>query len=77
MFERPLILASLNVKGLRRDSPKPKEIKAWMASLPSLPQVLLILEHHLGKEDIQNSAKGLEFWNGTALWNEGISMGRS
>ncbi len=77
MFERPLTLASVNVRGLRRDSPKPKEIKAWMASLSSPPQVLLIQEHHLGKEDIQNSTKGLEFWNGTTLWNEGIPMGRS
>jgi exonuclease III len=77
MFERPLTLASLNVRGLRRDSPKPKEIKAWMVSFSSPPQVLLIQEHHLGKEEIQNSAKGLEFWNGTVLWNEGIPMGRS
>jgi len=77
MFERPFTLASLNVRGLRRDSPKPKEIKAWMASLPSPPQVLLIQEHHLGKENIQNATKGLEFWNGTALWNEGIPMGCS
>jgi hypothetical protein len=77
MFERPLTLASLNIRGLKGDSPKLKEIKAWMASLSPPPQILLIQEHHLGKENTQNSTKGLEFWNGTALWNEGIPMGRS
>jgi hypothetical protein len=77
MFERPITLVSLNIRGLRGDSPKPKVIKAWMASLSPTPQILLIQEHHLDKENIQNSAKGLEFWNGTALWNEGIPMGRS
>ncbi len=48
-----------------------------MASLSSPPQVFLIQEHHLGKENIQISTKGLEFWNGIVLWNEGIPMGRS
>jgi len=42
MLERPLTLASFNVKGLRGDTPKPKEIKAWMASLVDPPQILLI-----------------------------------
>jgi hypothetical protein len=37
MLERPLSLVSLNVRGLRGDTPKPKEIKAWMASLSSPP----------------------------------------
>jgi hypothetical protein len=37
MFDRPLSLVSLNVRGLRGDTPKPKEIKAWMASLSSPP----------------------------------------
>jgi len=76
MFEKPLTLVSLNVRGLRGDSPKPKEIKAWLASLSSPLQILLIQEHHLKKEGIQNSTKGIEFWNGTTLWNEGIPMGR-
>jgi hypothetical protein len=52
MFERHLTLVSLNVRGLKGDSPKPKEIKAWLASLFSPPQILLIQEHHLGKEGI-------------------------
>jgi hypothetical protein len=49
MLERPLSLVSLNVRGLRGDTPKPKEIKAWMASLVGPPQILLIQEHHLDK----------------------------
>jgi hypothetical protein len=61
MLERPLSLVSLNVRGLRGDTPKPKEIKAWMASLSSPPQILLIQEHHLGKEGIQSSGKKMEF----------------
>jgi exonuclease III len=67
MIERPLSLVSFNVKGLRGDTPKLKEIKAWMASLSSPPQILLIQEHHLGKEGIQSSGKKMEFWNGTAF----------
>jgi hypothetical protein len=77
MFERPLTLVSLNIKGLRGDSHKLKEIKAWLASLSSPPQILLIQEYHLGKEGIQNSAKGIEFWKDTVFWNKGIPMGRS
>ncbi len=77
MFERPLMLVSLNVRGLRGDSPKLKEIKAWITSLSSPFQILLIQEHHLGKDGIQSSGKGIKFWNGTAFWNEGIPMGRS
>ncbi len=54
------------------------EIRAWLGSLSTpLPQILLIQEHHLGKEGIQNSARGIEFWNGASFWNEGIPMGRS
>jgi hypothetical protein len=41
------------------------------------PQILLIQEHHLGKEGIHNSAKGIEFWKGNSFWNKGIPMGRS
>jgi len=77
MLEIPLTLASLNVRGLRGDTPKPKKIKAWMASLADPPQILLIQEHDLCKEEVQRFGKKMEFWNGTALWNEGISMGRS
>jgi hypothetical protein len=49
MIEKPLSLVSLNVRGLRGDTPKPKEIKAWMDSLAAPPQILLLQEHHLNK----------------------------
>ncbi|CAK9200940.1 unnamed protein product [Sphagnum troendelagicum] len=42
MLERPLSLVSLNVRGLRGDTPKPKEIKALMASFVAPPQILFI-----------------------------------
>jgi hypothetical protein len=77
MTEKALTLASLNVRGLRGGMSKPKEIKAWLASLPTPPQIVLIQEHHLGKEDTQGAAKGIEFWSGSSFWNEGIPMGRS
>jgi hypothetical protein len=39
MTEKPLIMASLNVRGLRGNVHKPKKIKAWMVSLsPSPPK---------------------------------------
>ncbi len=38
---------------------------------------MLIQEHHLRKEDIQDTAKGIEFWQGNSFWNEGIPMGHS
>ncbi|CAM6044951.1 unnamed protein product, partial [Sphagnum compactum] len=77
MSERPLTFASLNVKGLRVNSPKQKEIKTWLASLRTPPQILLIQEHHLGKENISNAGKGIEYWKGSSFWNPGIPMGRS
>lgn len=67
MIEKPLTLASLDVRGLRGDSSKPKGVKAWLASLPTPLQILLIQEHHLGKEGIHNSAKGIEFWKGSSF----------
>jgi hypothetical protein len=77
MTEKALTLASLNVRGLRGGTSKPKEIKAWLASLPTPPQIVLIQEHHLGKEDAQGSANGIKFWHRSSFWNEGIPMGRS
>jgi len=61
MTEKALILASLNVRGLRGGTTKPKEIKVWLASLPTPLQIVLIQEHHLGKEDTQDSAKSIKF----------------
>jgi hypothetical protein len=66
MTEKALTLASLNVRGLRGNTTKPKEIKVWLASLPTPPQ-----------EGVQISAKGIEFWQGNSFWNEGIPMGHS
>jgi hypothetical protein len=37
MIEKPLTLVSLNIKGLRGNLPKLKEIKAWLASLSTPP----------------------------------------
>jgi len=67
MTEKALTLASFNVRGLRGGTSKPKEIKAWFASLPTPPQIVLIQEHHLGKEDAQGSAKGIKFWCGSSF----------
>jgi exonuclease III len=79
MIEKPLSLVSLNVRGLGRASAKPKEIKAWLASLQAPPQISLIQEHHIRKDDNQHPAKGkgLEFWRGSSFWNHGIPLGRS
>jgi exonuclease III len=77
MIEKPLTIATLNVRGLRNSSHKPKQIKAWLASLFPPPQVILIQEHHLGKEGIKNTANGIEFWQGTSFWNKGIPTGTS
>jgi hypothetical protein len=77
MTDKPLTLASLNVRGLRGGSTKPREIKAWLTSLPTPLQVILLQEHHLGREGIQAFASGIEFWKGGAFWNEGIPMGHS
>jgi hypothetical protein len=69
MIEKPLSLVSLNVRGLGRASAKPKEIKAWLASLQAPPQISLIQEHHIRKDDNQHPAKGkgLEFSRGSSF----------
>jgi exonuclease III len=77
MSDRPLTVVSLNVRGLGKDSGKQKLIKTWLASLPNPPQVLLVQEHHLDKQGVESSTKGLEFWQGKAFWNPGIPMGTS
>ncbi|CAM6014432.1 unnamed protein product [Sphagnum balticum] len=76
MTKKALTLASLNVKRLRGGTTKPKDIKAWLTSLPTPLQIVLIQEHHLEKEDTQDYARGIEFWQGNSFWNEGIPMGR-
>jgi hypothetical protein len=62
---------------LKVNSPKQKEIKTWLTSLPSFPQILLIHEHYLGKEGASSVLKGIAFWKGCSFWNLGIPMGRS
>ncbi len=76
MSERPMTIASLNVRGLGRDSPKQKLIKTWVVSLHNPPQILL-QEHHLDELGTASSSKGIEFWQSKAFWNPGISMGSS
>jgi len=52
-------------------------VKAWLASLPTPPQIILLQEHHLGKVDARDPARGVEFWQGESLWNEGVPVGPS
>jgi hypothetical protein len=42
MTEKTFTLASLNVKGLKKSTSKPREIKLWLASLPFPAQIVLI-----------------------------------
>jgi exonuclease III len=77
MNKRPLMVASLNVKGLGRNSPKQKEICSWISSVVPARQILLLQEHHLGEIDCSNSTKGIQFLNGASFWNYDILMGRS
>jgi exonuclease III len=62
MIEKALTLASLNVRGLRGSTTKLKEVKVWLASLPTPPQIIFIQEYHLEKEETQDSTRGIEFW---------------
>jgi hypothetical protein len=77
MFEKPLTLVSLNVRGLKCNKAKPKQIKAWLGSLANPLQIVLLQEHHIGDLDSRNPVRGVEFWKGEAFWNKGIPMGRS
>jgi hypothetical protein len=75
MFENTLTVVSLNVRGLKVKKTKPKQVKAWLASLPTPPQIILLQEHHLGKVDTRDPTKGVEFWQGESFWNEGVPVG--
>ncbi len=70
-------MVSLNVRGMRVKKIKPKQVKAWLSSFPTPPQIILLQEHHLGKVEAQDPARGVEFWQGESYWNEGVLMGRS
>jgi exonuclease III len=75
MNKKAIAIASLNVKSLRNNSTKQKEIRAWVTSLAMPPQILLLQKHHLKEADCFTSTKGVEFWKGTFFWNHDISMG--
>jgi len=77
MFEKTLTVVSLNVRGMKVKKTKPKQVNAWLASLPTPPQVILLQEHHLGKVDARDPARGVKFWQGESLWNEGVPVGPS
>jgi len=77
MSDKPITIASFNVRGLGKDSPKQKLIRTWIASLPKPPQILLVQEHHLDTSGVSNATKGIEFWQGKAFWNPGIPVGTS
>jgi hypothetical protein len=61
MSEKPLTLASLNIRGLGGYSPKQKLIKTWISSLENPPYIVLLQEHHLDVESVSSSTKGIEF----------------
>jgi hypothetical protein len=61
MNKKPITITSLNVRSLRNNSLKQKEIKAWVTSLAMPPQIMLLQEHHLGEVDCLTSTKGVEF----------------
>jgi hypothetical protein len=67
MSDKPITIASLNIRGLGKDSPKQKLIRTWIASLPKPPQILLVQEHHLDTSGVSNATKGIEFWQGKAF----------
>ncbi|CAK9863881.1 unnamed protein product [Sphagnum jensenii] len=54
---------------------KSKQVKAWLASLQAPPHIILLQEHHLGKVEDRDPARGIEFWKGETFWNEGVSVG--
>jgi hypothetical protein len=58
MNKKPLTVASLNVKGLGKNSSKQKEIHSWISSLVPTLQILFLHEHHLGEINCSNSTKG-------------------
>ncbi len=67
-------MVSLNVRGMKVKKTKPKQVKAWLASLSTPPQIILLQEHHLGKVDARDPARGVEFWQGESFWNEGVPV---
>jgi hypothetical protein len=77
MNRKAITITSLNVKSLGKKSPKQKEIKTWVTSLATPPQILLLHEHDLGEAKCFTSTKGIEFLKGDSFWNHDIPMGCS
>jgi hypothetical protein len=77
MNRKAITIASLNVRSLGKNFPKKKEIRTWVTSLATPPQILLLQEHHLGEAECFTSTKGVEFWKGASFWNHNIPMGHS
>jgi hypothetical protein len=76
MNKKAITITSLKVKSLRKNSPKQKEIRAWVTSFAMPPQIMLLQEHHLGEAYYFISTKGVEFWKGASFWNHGLPMGQ-
>jgi hypothetical protein len=81
MNKRPLTVASLNVRGLRRNSPKQKKIRFWISSLVLCPSNIIptrtphggirLLQLHKN-DPILKWQFFLKFWptNGALIENE-------
>jgi hypothetical protein len=61
MNKKAITIASLNVKSFEKNTPKQKEIRAWVIFLTMPPQILLLQEHHLGEANCLSSTKEVEF----------------
>jgi hypothetical protein len=75
MSKKVITIASLNVRSLRKNFPKQKEIRAWVTSLAMPPQILLLQKYHMGEADCFILTKGVEFWKGAFFWTHSIPMG--
>jgi hypothetical protein len=67
MNRKAITIASLNVRSLGKKSPKQKEIRTWVSSPATPPQILLLQEHHLGEAKCLTSTKRIEFWKGASF----------
>jgi hypothetical protein len=77
MNKKPLMLASLNVRSLGRNSFKQKRYQDLDLRSAHPTTDLTSIGASFGEIDCANSTKGIEFWNGASFWNHGILIGRS
>jgi hypothetical protein len=61
MFEKTLIIVSLNVRGMKVKKTKPKHVKAWLSSLPTPPQVILLRSTTSGRWKLKTLLEGLSY----------------